>query len=368
MCSIRAHRVNGVVVKIEGDPRSPIGRGRLCPKGVSGIMTHYDPNRVNVPLKRTNPEKGLDIDPGWVEITWEEALDTITQKLKECHEKDPRGLMCQGTTTATHSVFLVTRMFNFVFGTPNEWVAGGGLHCGNAAHLMGGLMHASWSLLPDFQKCEYAIYFGASKGHSAGHAANINAQMAADARARGMKLVVFDPMCNFAAAKANEWIPLRVGTDAAVALAMANVLVNELGIYDAPYLKAKTNAPYLVGPDGLHIRDEGGNPLVWDPVSGEARAYNDPTIQDFALEGTYEVRGQLCRPGFELLREHLKGYTPERAEEISTVPAGTIRRIATEFGQAAKIGSTVVIDGVELPYRPVAASFSGAPRAIRTPP
>ena len=54
-CSIRAHQVNGVLMKIEGNPESAIGRGRLCGKGVSGIMTHYDPNRVSVPLRRTNP-------------------------------------------------------------------------------------------------------------------------------------------------------------------------------------------------------------------------------------------------------------------------------------------------------------------------
>ncbi|MCR4332554.1 MAG: hypothetical protein NUV34_07625, partial [Sulfuricaulis sp.] len=58
-CSIVGHRVDGVLVKIEGNPESVIGKGRLCGKGVSGIMTHYDPNRLTVPLRRTNPKKGL---------------------------------------------------------------------------------------------------------------------------------------------------------------------------------------------------------------------------------------------------------------------------------------------------------------------
>jgi len=58
-CSILAHRVDGVVVKIEGNPESAVGKGRLCGKGVSGIMTHYDPNRLRYPLRRTNPKKGL---------------------------------------------------------------------------------------------------------------------------------------------------------------------------------------------------------------------------------------------------------------------------------------------------------------------
>ena len=149
------------------------------------------------------------------------------------------------------------------FGTPNYSTAGGGLHCGNGAHLISGIMHASWSVAPDFEYCNYAIYFGASKGHGAGHASASNMRLAAEARVRGMKMVVVDPMCNFASAKATEWVPVRVGTDGALALAMCNVLVNELATYDGPYLQAKTNAPYLIGPDKLYVRDTATNqPLV----------------------------------------------------------------------------------------------------------
>ena len=70
-----------------------------------------------------------------------------------------------------------------------------------------------------------------------------------------MKMVVVDPLCNFAAAKVPEWVPIRVSTDGTLALAMSNVLVNELGVIYAPYLKAKTNGPYLTGPDKRYIRD-----------------------------------------------------------------------------------------------------------------
>jgi len=59
MCAIRVHRVNGVVVQIKGNADSPTSRGGICAKGASGMMLLYDPNRVNVPLKRTNPEKGI---------------------------------------------------------------------------------------------------------------------------------------------------------------------------------------------------------------------------------------------------------------------------------------------------------------------
>lgn len=360
-CSIRAHRVDGVVVKVEGNPDSVVGKGRLCGKGVSGLMTHYDPNRLTVPLRRTNPRKGLGEDPGWQEITWDEALSEIAERLRRVRQDDPRKLMIQRTTTVTAGRLPLGAFAN-AFGTPNTSVAGGGLHCGNGAHFLSGLMHASWSVVPDFQYCNYAIFFGASKGHGAGHASGSNMALAADARARGMKMVVVDPMCNFAGAKASEWVPLRVGTDGALALAMCNVMVNELRIYDLPYLQARTNAPYLVGPDGLHVRDpQTRKPLVWDERNGAARAYTDAAAADMALFGEFEIGGVQCVPAFHKLRDHLRKFTPEWGERITTIPAAKIRQLAREFAEEARIGSTIRIDGVTLPYRPVAAiAFRGS--------
>ncbi|MDP6174881.1 MAG: molybdopterin-dependent oxidoreductase, partial [Rhodospirillales bacterium] len=316
-CSIIAHRVDGVIVKIEGNPDSVVGLGRLCGKGIAGLMTHYDPHRLTVPVRRTNPEKGIGIDPGWEEISWEEALDEVAGHLKRIHEDDPRKLMMARTTTMTSSR-LPFAAFKSAFGAINSNSGGGGLHCGNGTHLISGIMHASWSLLPDFQYCNYSLVFGASKGHAAGHAANANMKMAADARARGMKMVVVDPFANQVGAKATEWVPIRVGTDAAMALAIANELVNELGIYDAPFLKAKTNGAYLIGPDGRYLREGGtGKPQVWDEVAGKAVAFDGTEPGNMALEGAFQVDGTSYQPAFVLIREHLKTYTPERAEEIS---------------------------------------------------
>ncbi len=283
-CSILAHRVDGVVVKIEGNPASSIGKGRLCGKGVSGLMCHYDPNRLMKPLKRTNPRKGLDEDPRWKEIGWDEALDEIATVLKRVRAEDPRKLLIQRTTTVTASR-IPFQSFAAAFGTPHASTSGGGLHCGNGAHLISGIMHASWGVVPDFKYCNYAIYFGASKGHGAGHASNSNMGLAADARARGMKMGVVDPICNFASAKATEWVPIRVGTDAALALAMANLLVNELNAIDRPYLRAKTNATYLIGPDKRYVLDSAsGKPMVWDERAQRAAPFSEVAAADMALE------------------------------------------------------------------------------------
>ena len=208
--------------------------------------------------------------------------------------------MVQRTTTVTASR-VPFHTFATAFGTPNFSVSGGGQHCGNGAHLISGIMHASWSVVPDFDYCNYAIFFGASKGHSAGHASCSNMGKAADARVRGMKMVVVDPFCNFAAAKATEWVPLRVGTDAALALGMCNVMVNELAIYDGPYLQAKTNAPYLIGPDKLYVRDpDSKTPLVWDTRTNSARPYTDVAAADMALEGEFTVDGTHVSSGIPL--------------------------------------------------------------------
>ncbi len=366
-CGIRVRRVNGVAVQIEGNAASWQGsRGGVCGKGASGLQLLYDPNRLNVPLRRTNPEKGLYADPKWKEISWEEALDEITEKLKKVLADDPRKIFLQSTTVRSPTASQGWRRFlATILGTPNGSVGGAGIHCGAGGHMASGLMHASWDILPDYRLCNYAIYWGSNNGHATGHAAMVLARCVAEAMERGMKLVVFDPVCNYSAAKATEWIPIVPGTDSVVALAMSNVIINELGIWDNAYLKLKTNAPYLAGPDGRFVRDkETGKPLVWDAGGVSVKVYDDPTVADYAIEGNYSINGMECRPAFQLFKEHLKQYTPEMASKISEVPSETIRRIATEFAAAAQIGSTVTIEGHQLPFQ---ARYLGyVPRRRRT--
>ena len=360
-CGIKVHRKDGVVVKIEGNPESPLGMGRLCPKGLAGIMLLYDPHRLNVPLKRTNPVKGMHIDPQWVEITWDEALAIITEKLKKIREEDPRKLVLAGCVPSLSPLIFGMGIFMPAFGSSNVFVSNGH-QCGNAEHLLAATLHAALTTNPDLEHCNYLLVFGSHCGTAAYYALTTMAQRMADARARGMKLVVVDPMLNASAEKADEWLPIRPGTDGALALALLNVLLNELGIYDAEYLRAHTNAPYLIGLEGSYVRDrESAKPLVWDSEDGKAKAFDDPTIKEYALEGNFEVNGWHSRPAFALLKEHVRRYTPEMAERITTIQAATIRRIAREFGEAARVGSTITLDGKTLPYRPASVVyFKGA--------
>jgi molybdopterin-containing oxidoreductase family molybdopterin binding subunit len=181
-------------------------------------------------------------------------------------------------------------------------------------------------------------------------------EMAA-ARARGMKLVVVDPVLSHAASLADEWVPIRPGTDSALALALMREWV-AAGTYDRDFLRRYTNAPYLLGPDGRYARDpESGKPLLWDRVHGLARPFDEVAPDDSALEGAYSVGGVPVRPAFESFREHLEPYTPDHVAAITTVPAATIRRMAAEMAAAAQIGQTTTLEGHTLPLRPAAACW-----------
>ncbi|MBI2874046.1 MAG: molybdopterin-dependent oxidoreductase [Firmicutes bacterium] len=355
-CNILVHRVDGVVVKIEGNPDSPHNGSRICAKGNSALMGLYNPYRVTKPMKRTNPEKGIGIDPGWQEISWEEALTTIADRLRAIRETDPRKLYFLSFDTQGFGT--LGGVWASAFGTPNVWPGSAGYFCGNAVHPVSWMMHGTFFQEPDFEHTRYCMLFGSQHGVApfTKNPIGLSARMA-NARKKGMKLVVVDPYCNTAASKANEWVPIRPGTDAAMALAMVNVILNDLGIWDAEFLARHTNSPYLIDGDGYYVRDAEGQVLIWDLASGAAKPF-DAEGADPVLEGTFQVNGASARPAFELVKEHVKKYTPEMAEEITTVPAATIRRLARELAEAACIGSTITLGGKVLPYRPVSVDWS----------
>ena len=353
-CAIRVHVQDGVVVKIEGDPNDVNNKGKLCPKGQSGIMRLYDPNRVKTPLKRTNPEKGPGVDPKWQPISWDEALDIVATRLKKVRQEDPRKLLV--SINDFHRIHLWG--WGAMFGSYN-YFSTVGQYCGAAYHPVNGTLDGSFAAVNDYAYCNYWIQIGGGDGFSSHlHVASSIKRMAEARVDRGMKVVVVEPRMSTGAAKADEWVPILPGTDRAFVLGMIYVLLHELNIYDAEFLKIHTNGPYLIGPDGYFVRDpETRKPLIWDAAANQAKLFDDPSIEDFALEGNYTVNGIKCRPSFQVIKDTLKDHTPERMSKICTVPADTIRRIAQEFGEAARIGSTIVIEGKEYPYRPAAVNY-----------
>jgi len=352
-CATLIYLENGVITKIEGNPEAPPNYGSLCARGAAEVMVIYNPYRVKTPLVRTNPEKGLDVDPMWKEVSWDEALDIVAERLKQVRDKDPRGLVvCEGEGNEES---ILRRPFCQAFGTPNL-IASRGPLC--TVHYASCLVHAAMpAAVVDSEYCQYSLNLGNTLGPNF---ASVGAtRRFATAIARGMKLVVVDPRSSPEASK-GEWVPIRPGSDYAFMLALAHVIMHEGLKFDVWFMKNRTNAPYLISPDGNYYRDPAtGKPVMWDSVADCAKTF-DADFEDIALEGAYTVNGTDCHTAFSLIKEEFANYTPEWAEGITTVPAKTTRRIARELIDYAHISSTIEIDGFTFPLRPSSISTNRA--------
>jgi len=356
-CGILAHvGEDGLVDKILGDPDNPHNLGKTCAKGDSGMEGLRTPDRFTQPLRRTNPEKGIGVDPGWEPISWDEALDEIAGRLKEIREDDPLRMML-----STFDAFQLrgAHLASWVngFGAPGYQTWSAQIFCGNNVHGILYLNQNAFEQIPDATYTKYILLFGSQFG-SVVHYDTMAAARELSGRRDKLKVVAVDPVCSAAASRADEWVPIRPGTDAALILGMVDQLVNELGIYDEAFLKRFTNGPYLVGSDGRYVREEGtAKPLVWSTSEGRAAPFDAVAPETVALRGTFEVDGVAVATAFDTLAAHVRRYTPEHVEEVTTVPADTVRRLAREFGEAAQVGASIEIDGVELPYRPATVAW-----------
>ncbi|HYB49622.1 MAG TPA: molybdopterin-dependent oxidoreductase [Burkholderiaceae bacterium] len=354
-------------------------RGRVCVKAYGLVQKTYNPNRVRTPMKRTNPKKGRDEDPGFVPISWDEALDAVAAKLNAIRAKgllDEAGLprvavsLGHGGTPAnymgTFPAFLSAwGPIDYSFGS------GQGVKCVHSEHLYGEFWHRAFTVSADTPNARYVIAVGANVEVTGGPCAVIRH---ADARLRGYKRVQVEPHLTVTGACSAEWVPIRPKTDAAFLFALIHVLLHEHGVtnLDVAFLRDRTSSPYLVGPDGLYLRDPTSEkPLVWDERTAGAVAFDTPGAQP-ALTGRYTVArarvidaDHVCRDlenvagatACEMLIAHVAKYSPEWASNICDVPAATIRRIAGEYLDNACIGSSVQIDGKTLALRPVAVTL-----------
>lgn len=372
-CGILAHNVGGKVVKVEGDPDNPRNRGHLCAKGLAAHVDLNAPNRIKRPLLRTNPEKGLGIDPKWKEIQWDEAISIVAEKLRKSLDasrsqssKNSEELFNVRLAGSNRILLTTFDHWATVQGATFCWAKAADafihalsapVYCGNAVHPPSYLNTATFEIFPDGEYARYFLLIGSQAGSAINYDVMNMARNIAEKRPSEVKVVVVDPMCGYAASRAEEWVPIRPGTDAAFILALVNLLINEYGIYDRVFIKNKTNAPYLVGDDGQYLRDsKTQKPLVYDASNQRAVPFDQP-VDDYALEGEFLVGDKRCKPGFQLLKEHVRKYTPEFASAITTIAAETIKRIAREMGEAATIGSTIEIDGVTIPHRPVSVAW-----------
>ena len=344
-CGMLARRINGRVVSFTGHPDHPRNVGTLCPKGVAQVMAIYDPNRVQTPLIRTN-EKGKS--GTWRRASWDEALTLVGQKIKEVRARDKRLLIWQKGRSKAGAFY-----DNAFVKASGATGLGHGAYCSDAGYRAAEYTIGPHGVLhPDFRHTKYLLSWGWNVTNAGGNKFCFITwpQQLVQAKERGMKVVVIDPRLRGAGPFADEWLPIRPGTDLALALSFASVLI-EKGYVDRGYLAKYTNSPYLVKEDGTFLRVD-GKEQVWDPASGSAKPVGAAGVEP-ALEGEFTVGGAKVKTAYQLFKEHVAKSTPEWAAGVCGVPAADIRRIATELGENALIGHNVVVDGVTLPHRPV---------------
>lgn len=266
-CAEIAHVKDDRLMYLTGNPDDQIARGRLCVKGYAGRQLLYDPDRLKYPMKRTNPEKGIDVDPKWVRISWDEALDITAKKFNEIKQKyGPQAI-----AFVMRPNDFAKRLANAI-GTPN-YVAHNNTCYSTHEVVWRAMVTGSgrpWAY--DIENAKYILSFG---WDGPGKAKNMQSQHFINAKTNGARIVVLDPRLSITASLADEWIPIKPGTDLAFALAMINVIVNE-ELYDKEFVS------------------------------------------------------KYCT-GLDKLKSFIQEYTPEWAEKITEVPASTIKRIAREF-------------------------------------
>jgi anaerobic selenocysteine-containing dehydrogenase len=344
-CGMVAHRVDGRVIKFEGDPGSPRNLGTLCPKGLSQIMPLYDPNRVKAPLVRTNAKGGSGT---WRAASWDEAMEITAAALKAVLDRDPSLLVWQ--KGRSKSKYLYDEALPDTLACSKF---GHGAYCSDAGYrAMEFTIGLKGVLNPDFRHAKYVLAWGWNAVSAGGNQLCYITwpRQLLESKANGMKIVFVDPRIRGAGPFADGWLPIRPGTDLALALALANVVLSEDAI-DRDYLTTYTDAPYLVGDDGRFLR-EGDAPLVWDERVGRPVPVGSGGAH-VALEGPFELDGEEYRTAFGLYREHVEQYTPAWAADITGVPEADIVQTGLDIVANANIGATIVVDGVEVPYRPV---------------
>ena len=227
-CAIRVNVVDGRAVRITGNPLSLISEGKICPRAHIGLQVLYDSERIGSPLKRRNKEKGRDIDPQWVPISWDEALTEIVNRLRLLREagQSHQLLLFDGLNTRSAEDMILR--FAEAFGTPNV-ISGNGLV--DASKRSGNWMADGHdeSCAHDLDRTQYLLLFGADLLESGNPLSRFLRKWGKLRREKPnrAKVIMIHPRYSVTAAKADEWIPISPGTDGALAMGIANVILSE---------------------------------------------------------------------------------------------------------------------------------------------
>ncbi len=299
-CAIQILVQEGRAVRVRGNPLSKSNHGYVCPRGHLIPQQVYDPDRIKQPMKRTNPAKGRGVDPKWVAISWDEALDIVADKmieLRKANQTDKLVYM-RGRYSPT-STDLLYGTLPKMFGTPNYFSHSA--ICAEAEKMGPGLTQGFFGYRDyDLPNTQCMVVWGCDPLASNRMVPNTIHRFG-EILARGTVIAV-DPRLSNVAAKAHEWLPIKPGTDGALAGALAHVLLTE----------------------GLWNRE-----FVGDFKEGRNLFVAGKTVDEAAF-AEKETNGLVKWWNIEL-----KDRTPAWAEKETLIPAAQIVRVARAMGKAA---------------------------------
>jgi len=349
-CGIRVTLRDGEVRYIQGNPDHPLNKGVICAKGASGIMKQYSPARLTKPLKRK--EGAARGDAQFEEISWDEAFGILEERLAHLRATDPKKF---ALFTGRDQMQALTGMFAKQFGTPNYAAHGGFCSVNMAAGMIYSIGGSFWEFGgPDLDRSKLFIMIGTAEDH---HSNPMKMELSKFKR-NGGRFISINPVRTGYSAIADEWIPIKPGTDGALFLAIIHELIKQ-GLYDREFLVNYTNAAELINLDessddfGMFVRTEDmevedgcfdpQNKLWWDrnqdkPVTVRTKEADPYLLGEYKLDDGTEVK-----TSFQMLKERVEEYTPEWAAKITGIPAETIIRLAHEMGIVARD------DKIELP-------------------
>jgi anaerobic selenocysteine-containing dehydrogenase len=336
---------DGVFVEVKPDLDHPLGI-TLCPKGLAGPELVYNRQRLQYPMRRTKPKDASD--PGWEQITWDQALDSVAVKFKEIQARYGTEAIavarCGPAGSPMGELGLWVTRFANALGTPNniatthicQWHR----DCGSA-YTYGNIGKMYSGGRPEFERSASMLIWGCNI-----HATrNSLIPFIKRGLEQGAKLIVIDPRRTEIAAMADIWLQVRPGTDGALALSMLNEVIDK-HLYDFQFVRDWTTAPFLVRCDTSDFLRpseviEGEEPLnyvIMDSSSGAARAYKPgtPLSVDPILDGAETFRlvdGSKveCKTVFRLLGELASQYVADKAEALTGVQKEKIKDAAKIF-------------------------------------
>ncbi len=343
-CGIDVYTTNGKVHAIYGSYDHPISNGKLCPKGHLGTYLLYDPDRFKGPMKRTNPKKGRNEDPKFVPISWDEAFKTVADRLNVLRDKGEshRFAFLFGRGWGPTDVGLYGP-FGAMYGTPNAPIGHSSM-CADASKLAREAQEGFYDYHSyDYKNTNYLLNFGASY-LEAFRPYNYLMQMWGHMRTKSpqTRVTTVEVRLSTTAAASDRALFVKPGTDAALALAIAHVMLTE-GLWNKNFV-----GDFADGANHFKVGMTVAAAAAEAAKAAKAAAAAAPAVAATAAAAA-PVKGKGAKtvvlptpPGafnekwtlglVEWWDTVVKSATPKWAADITGVAAKDIVTVAREFG------------------------------------